>query len=106
MTQAIKAKKYNVDSKLFETFLHLNLHDIAVNKPSKARSDKKFKKDMTVMSKKERKRKKSIIKLQRELKEVEAEESNEKRTKMVRIYVSFITGQYIPLIFYCSKLKY
>ena len=85
ITQTIKSKKYKVDSKLFDTFLFLNLHDVKVGEESEGHNNKKkLKKDMTTMSKKERKRMKSVVKLQRELKETEAVESKEKRTKLVR----------------------
>lgn len=84
ITQTIKSKKYKVNSKLFDTFLSLNLHDVTIGGESEGHDNKKFKKDMTTMSKKERKRMKSVVKLQRELKETEAVESKEKRTKLVR----------------------
>ena len=73
-----------MDSKLFDTFLSLNLHDVTIGGQSEGHNNKKFKKDMTTMSKKERKRMKSVVKLKRELKETEAVESKEKRTKLVR----------------------
>ena len=85
ITQAIKSKKYKVNSRLFDTFLYLNLRDVTVGEQSEAHNSKKLKKDMTVMSKKERKRMKNVVKLQRELKEAEAVESKEKRTKLVKI---------------------
>ena len=104
ITQTIKSKKYKVDSKLFDTFLCLNLHDVIVGKELEGDDNKKLKKDVTKMSKKERKRMKSVIKLQRELKETEAVESKEKRTKLVKRqdYVFCINYVY-P---YCSKLKF
>lgn len=84
ITQTIKSKKYKVDSKLFDTFLHLNLHDVTTGEHSQAHNSKKDKKDIATMSKKERKRVKSVVKLQRELREAEAVESKEKRIKLVR----------------------
>ena len=73
-----------MDSKLFDTFLGLNLHDATVGKQNEGHDNKKIKKDVGTMSKKERKRMKSVKKLQRELKETEAVESKEKRTKLVK----------------------
>ena len=71
---------YKVDLKLFDTFLYLNLHDVTVGKQSEVNNNMKLKKDVTTiyMSKK---RMKSVVKLQRELKEAKAIESKEKRTK-------------------------
>ena len=86
ITQTIKSKKYKVDSRLFDTFLYLNLHDVTVGEQSVDNS-KKLKKDTSAMSKKERKRMKSVVKLQRELKEAEAVESKEKCTKLVKMFV-------------------
>ena len=90
ITQTIKSKKYKVDSKLFNTFLSLNLHDVTTGEQSERHNNKKLKKDMTTMSKKERKRMKNVSKLQRELKETEAVESKEKRTKLVRTFEIYI----------------
>ena len=85
ITQTVKTKKYKVDSKLFDTLLYLNLHDVTVGKQSEVNNyNKKLRKDVTTMSKKEKKRMKSVVKLQRELKEAEAVESKEKRTKLVK----------------------
>ena len=90
ITQSIKSKKYKVDSKLFDTFLSLNLHDVTIGGQSEEHDNKKFKKDMTKMSKKEKKRMKNVVKLQRELKETEAVESKEKRTKLVKFEMYII----------------
>jgi len=84
ITQTVKTKKYKVDSKLFDTFLYLNLRDVTVGKQSEVNNNKKLKKYATAMSKKEKKRMKSVVKLQRELKEAEAIESKEKRNKLVK----------------------
>jgi len=80
ITQTVKTKKYKADSKLFDKFLYLNLHDVTVGKQSEVNNNMKLKKDVTTiyMSKK---RMKSVVKLQRELKEAKAIESKEKRTK-------------------------
>lgn len=72
-----------MDSKIFNTFLYLNLHDATANEQKEVYNNKKLKKDVTTMSKKERKRMKNVVKLQRELKEAEAVESKEKQTKLV-----------------------
>jgi len=79
VSQTIKAKKYQVNSQLLDTFLCLNLHDVSV----KVEEGGAAKKDKSMMSKKERKRMKSVVKLQRELREAEAVESKEKKTKLV-----------------------
>ena len=83
ITQTDKTKMYKVDLKLFDTFLYLNLHDVTVGKQSEVNNNMKLKKDVTTiyMSKK---RMKSVVKLQRELKEAEAIESKEKQTKLVK----------------------
>ena len=89
ITQTIKSKKYKVDPTLFDTFLHLNLRDVTTADQSEVHNSKKDKKSVAAMSKKERKRMKGVVKLQRELREAEAVESKEKRTKLVNCY-SFI----------------
>lgn len=86
VTQTIKAKKYQVNSQLLDTFLCLNLHDVPVSAEEDGTVKKK---DKSMMSKKERKRMKSVVKLQKELREAEAVESKEKKTKLV-IHTKFI----------------
>ena len=86
VTQTIKTKKYQVNSQLLDIFLCLNLHDVPVSTEEDGAVKKK---DKSMMSKKERKRMKSVVKLQRELREAEAVESKEKKTKLV-IYTEFI----------------
>jgi len=81
LTQTVKTKMYKVDLKLFDTFLYLNLHDVTVGKQSEVNNKMKLKKNETTMSKK---RMKSVVKLQRELKEAKAIESKEKQTKLVK----------------------
>ena len=92
IAQTIKAKKYRVNSLLLDTFLCLNLHDVSVSTEEDGATKRK---DKSVMSKKEKKRMKSVVKLQRELKEAEAVESKEKKTKLVTYARSHLCMSYI-----------
>ncbi|XP_065920082.1 nucleolar complex protein 3 homolog isoform X2 [Dysidea avara] len=95
IAQTIKAKKYRVNSLLLDTFLCLNLHDVSVSTEEDGATKRK---DKSVMSKKEKKRMKSVVKLQRELKEAEAVESKEKKTKLQTDSLKLVFSTYFHIL--------
>lgn len=101
ISEFIVKQNFRVSPHVFKTFLSLNLRELASDQDSLSKSSNKSaapKKDRKLMSRKERKRAKHFSKLEKELLEAEAVESNEKRhlhkteihTKLFALYFRFV----------------
>jgi nucleolar complex protein 3 len=103
ITRLIKSKSYRIRKEILDTFLDLQVHDIppvdsTQNQASSKEQKKAERRQFRRLSRKEKRRHQEKVQLERELREAQAVESKDKRTKLQTEAIKLVFSTYFRIL--------